>query len=58
MLEQTRMVVSFIAENDLTEKAIREVSDFLKEFGHETGQENVAFVLDGEMYYIEISQDE
>lgn len=55
MIEKTRMVVSFVTESDLTKKALKEVSDFLKEFGKKTRQESVAFVVDGEMYYIDIS---
>ncbi len=55
MLEKTRMVVSFVTENELTKQALKEISDFLKEFGTKTNQESVAFVIDGEMYYIDIS---
>ena len=55
MLEKTRMVVSFVTEKEFTEKALKEVSDFLKEFGRKTNQESAAFVIDGEMYYIDIS---
>lgn len=54
MLEKTRMVVSFVTENELTKQALEEISDFLKEFGRKTSQETVAFVVDGEMYYIDI----
>jgi len=55
MVERTRMIVSFVGENDLTKKALAEISDFLKKFGAETNQESVAFVIDGEMFYIDIS---
>jgi len=41
-------------DQDLTEQALKEVTDFLKEFGKKTDQETVAFVLDGEMYWIEM----
>jgi len=54
MVEKTRMVVSFITDADLTEAALKEMTDFLKEFGRATDQESVAFVLDGEMYYLDI----
>jgi hypothetical protein len=54
MVEKTRMVVSFITDADLTEEALRKMSGFLREFGQATNQESVAFVLDGEMYYLEI----
>ena len=55
MIERTRMVISFVSEDALTEQGLKEITDYLKEFGQETGQETVAFVLDGEMYYIDIS---
>jgi hypothetical protein len=48
------MVVSFVTENELTKHALEEISNFLKEFGRRTNQESVAFVIDGEMYYIDI----
>jgi hypothetical protein len=54
MVEKTRMVVSFITDADLAEEALRKMSDFLREFGQATNQESVAFVLDGEMYYLGI----
>jgi len=50
--EKTKMVVSFVSENDFTEKNIRNITGFLKKFGIKTNQESVAFVIDGEMYYI------
>lgn len=34
------------------EQNIKNVTDFLKMFGIKTNQESVAFVIDGEMYYI------
>ncbi len=55
MIEKTRMVVSFVTEGNLTKKALKDIADFLKNFGKKTRQESVAFVVDGEMYYIEIS---
>jgi hypothetical protein len=50
--EKTRMVVSFVCEDDFTEQNIRNITDLLKMFGTETNQESVAFVIDGEMYYM------
>lgn len=58
MLEKTRMVTSFVNASDLTEQALKEISDFLKEFGRKTNQESVAYVLDGTMYYIDIKNKE
>jgi hypothetical protein len=54
MLEKTRMVVSFVTKKEFTPQALKEITDFLKEFGIKTNQEAVAFVVDGDMYYIEI----
>jgi len=54
MLEKTRMVVSFVTEKEFTKQALIEITNFLKEFGSKTNQESVAFVVDGEMYYIDI----
>jgi hypothetical protein len=54
MIEETRMVVSFISESDFTRKALKEITGFLREFGRKTHQESVAFVVDGEMFYIDI----
>jgi hypothetical protein len=54
MIEETRMVVSFVTDDDLTEETLKEATGFLKEFGRATDQESVAFVLDGEMYYLEV----
>lgn len=56
MLEKTRMVVSFVTKKEFTPQALKEITDFLKEFGIKTNQEAVAFVVDGEMYYIEIKK--
>ena len=52
--EKTRMVVSFIHEDDFTEQNIRNITDLLKMFGTGTNQESIAFVIDGEMYYINL----
>jgi len=54
MVEKTRMVVSFVTEREFTQQALVGITDFLKEFGRKTNQETVAFVVDGEMYYIDI----
>ncbi|MFV1917780.1 MAG: hypothetical protein ACC618_04860 [Patescibacteria group bacterium] len=54
ILEKTRMVVSFVTESELTEQALKKITDLLKEFGRKTKQETVAFVLDGQFYYIDI----
>jgi len=54
MLEKTRMVVSFVTEKEFKENALVEITNFLKDFGRQTNQESVAFVVDGEMYYIDI----
>lgn len=56
MLEKTRMVVSFVIKREFTPQALKEITDFLKGFGIKTNQEAVAFVVDGEMYYIEIKK--
>ncbi|MBI5755313.1 MAG: hypothetical protein HZA12_00150 [Nitrospirae bacterium] len=56
MLEKTRMVVSFVIRKEFTPEALKEITDFLKEFGIKTKQEAVAFVVNGEMYYIEIKK--
>ena len=52
VIEQTRMVVSFAAEPDFTDEAIREMGDFMRRFKRETNQDSVALVVDGEMYYL------
>ncbi|GBE04650.1 hypothetical protein BMS3Abin10_00266 [bacterium BMS3Abin10] len=54
MIEKTRMVVSFVTESELTEQALKKITDLLKEFGRKTKQETVAFVLDGQINYIDI----
>ncbi|GAG14428.1 unnamed protein product [marine sediment metagenome] len=54
MIEKTRMVVSFIQEDELGPDSLEEISSFLREFGESTDQETVAFTLDGEMYYIDV----
>lgn len=54
IIEETKMIVSFICKKDMTKKALKEISDFLGEFGRKTNQESVAFVIDGEMYYMDI----
>lgn len=54
ILEGTKLVTSFVMDKDLTEQALREVTGLLKEFGKRTGQEAVAFLLDGRMHYIPI----
>ena len=56
MLEKTRMVVSFVIRKEFRPEALKEITDFLKEFGIKTKQEVVAFVVNGEMYYIEIKK--
>ena len=52
MIEQTRMVVSFVAEPDFTEEAIKEMGGFTRRFKRDTHQDSVALVVDGEMYYL------
>lgn len=52
MVEQTRMVVCFIRSDDLTEEALKRISNFLKKFKKETNQESVAFVLGDAMYFL------
>jgi hypothetical protein len=52
MLEQTRMVTSFAREDDFTEAALKEIAAFMRRFKHETNQDAVAMVVDGEMYYL------
>lgn len=48
------MIVSFVFEDDFNEQKIKNVTSILKEFGIKTNQESVAFVIDGEMYYINL----
>lgn len=52
MIERTRMVVSFVAEKDFNEEALKEVGAFMKRFKQRTRQDSVALVVDGEMYYL------
>ena len=52
MLEQTRMVTSFVEEEDFNEGALKEIQAFLQRFNNETRQDSVAIVVDGEMYYL------
>ena len=52
MIERTRMVVSFVAEKDFNEEAVKEVGAFMKRFKRRTRQDSVALVVDGEMYYL------
>lgn len=52
MLEQTRMVTSFVEEEDFNEKALKEIAEFLRRFKNETRQESAGIVVDGEMYYL------
>jgi hypothetical protein len=54
IIEETRMIVSFVSEDDFNEQNIKNVTDLLKKFGNGTNQESVAFVIDGEMYYINL----
>jgi len=56
MLEKTRMIVSFVSETEMTESALAEATNFLKKFGQKTNQESVAFCIDGEMYYLDLSK--
>lgn len=52
MVERTRMVVSFVAEKDFNEAAIKAVGSFMRRFKKQTRQDSVALVIDGEMYYL------
>ena len=54
IIEETRMIVSFVFEDDFNEQKIKNITSILKEFGIKTNQESVAFVIDGEMYYINL----
>ena len=51
-MERTRMVVSFVAEKDFREEAIKQIGAFLHRFKRETRQDSAALVVDGEMYYL------
>lgn len=52
LLEQTRLIESFIQEKDFTPEALKQIAAFLKRFKKETRQDSVAIVIDGEMYYL------
>ena len=52
MIERTRMVVSFVAEKDFNQEAIKAVGAFMRRFKRQTRQDSVALVVDGEMYYL------
>ena len=54
LVEETKAIVSYVQEEELTKEALKAISDFLKKFGKKTNQETVAFALDNQMYYIEI----
>ena len=52
MIEQTRMVVSFVSEHDFTEEAIKKMGAFMHRFKQEAHQDSVGLVVDGEMNYL------
>jgi len=52
VLEQTRVVSSFIREEEFTPKALKQIATFLKRFKKETRQDSVGIVIDSEMYYL------
>jgi hypothetical protein len=52
MIERTRMVVSFVAEKDFNQEAIKAVGAFMRRFKRQTRQDSLALVVDGEMYYL------
>ena len=52
MLEKTRMVVSFVSEDDFTDAALAQIGTFLRRFKSKTRQDSVGLVVDGEMYYL------
>lgn len=52
MLEQTRMVTSFVQEEDFNETPLVKMQTFLLQFKNETYQDSVAIVVDSEMYYL------
>ena len=52
--KKAKKIVSFVFEDDFNEQKIKNVTSILKEFGIKTNQESVAFVIDGEMYYINL----
>jgi hypothetical protein len=51
ILEHTRVVVSFASTEDFSAQALQALADFLKRFKEETGQDSVALVIDGAMYF-------
>lgn len=46
------MVVSFVADKDFSEEAIKQIGAFMRRFKREMRQDSVALVVDGEMYYL------
>jgi hypothetical protein len=50
MIEQTVMVLSYVAPQMLTEEALIEVRNFLLRFGRETTQGEVGVIIDGTYY--------
>ncbi len=52
LLEQTRLIESFIQEKDFTLVALKQIAAFLKRFKKETRQDSVGIVIDGTMYYL------
>jgi len=54
LIEETKAILSYVKEEELTPEALKSFSDFLKDFGKKTKQETVAFALDDQMHYIDI----
>ncbi len=54
IIEDTKAIISYVKEDELTPMALKKYSDFLKDFGKKTNQETVAFALDEQMHYIDI----
>lgn len=54
IIEDTKAIISYVKKNELTPKALKRYSEFLKDFGKKTNQETVAFALDEQMHYIDI----
>jgi hypothetical protein len=54
IVEDTKAIISYVKEAELTRDALKRYSDFLKDFGKKTNQETVAFALDEQMHYIDI----
>ncbi|PIX16130.1 MAG: hypothetical protein COZ72_01815, partial [Elusimicrobia bacterium CG_4_8_14_3_um_filter_50_9] len=52
LLEQTRLIESFIQEKDFIPEALEQIAVFVKRFKKETRQDSVGIVIDGEMYYL------